>query len=58
MNELTSDSNAATLVAIALAARRAGDRELERTAKNALEAKHGIKLTISRGQEREGAKDA
>jgi hypothetical protein len=47
MPTTTENSNAPTLVAIAIAARRAGDRELERYAKGQLQARHGVKLTFA-----------
>jgi hypothetical protein len=39
----------ATLVAIIVAARRAGDRELEREARRRLEERFGVKLSFVRG---------
>lgn len=38
----------ATLVAILVAARRAGDRELERETRHKLEQRFGVKLTFAR----------
>lgn len=38
----------ATLVAIIVAARRAGDRELEREARRRLEERFGVKLSFAR----------
>jgi hypothetical protein len=48
----TSDSPA-TLVAIIAAARRAGDRELEREARRRLEEQFGMRLTIIRERDQE-----
>lgn len=42
----TDNNNAPTLVAIVIAARRAGDRDLERYAKGRLKEQHGVKLTF------------
>jgi len=39
----------ATLVAIIVAARRAGDRELERSARQQLQSRFGVKLTFTQG---------
>ena len=45
MSQTQAESqNAPTLVAIAIAARKCGDRELERFARNQLRTKHGVKL--------------
>ncbi len=41
-----------TLVAIIVAARRAGDRELEREARRKLEERCGVRLTFCREAER------
>ncbi len=38
----------ATLVAILVAARRAGDKELERETRHQLEQRFGVKLTFAR----------
>lgn len=42
----------ATLVAIAVAARRTGDRKLESQARRELETYHGIMLRFTRGHEK------
>ena len=47
----------ATLVAIVVAARRAGDRELERQARRELQERYSIKLTFASG-DRKGGDDA
>ena len=44
-----------TLVAILVAARKAGDRDLERYARRELEREHRIRLTFAREPRREGA---
>jgi hypothetical protein len=38
----------ATLVQIVVAARRAGDRELERQARRELQERHGVKISFAR----------
>lgn len=43
----SEQNNAPTLVAIAIAARKAGDRELERYAKGRLQKQHGVKLSFA-----------
>jgi hypothetical protein len=43
----------ATLVAIIVAARRAGDRELEREARRQLEERCGVRLTFARPSQQE-----
>lgn len=50
-----SQTHAPTLVAIAIAARRAGDRDLERYARERLRAGHGVRLsfTTQKPQKRE-----
>ena len=48
---LTTESPA-TLVAIVIAARRAGDKELERAMRRELEDRHGVNLRFSRGKPR------
>lgn len=40
----------ATLVAILIAARKVGDRELERTMRQQLELRHGVKVVFARGR--------
>lgn len=52
MNSGTADP--ATLVAIVIAARRAGNRELERRMRRELEQDHGVKLSFAKKQEAEG----
>jgi hypothetical protein len=47
VSDRRSDSPA-TLVAIIVAARRAGDRELEREARRQLEERFGVRLTFAR----------
>ena len=44
----TDTGSPATLVAILVAARRAGDRELERYARQQLHDQHAIRLTFAR----------
>jgi hypothetical protein len=44
----------ATLVAIAIAARRAGDRELEREIRRRLEERYGVRLTFTRPRQLAG----
>ena len=41
----------ATLVAIAVAARRAGDRELERESRRQLQSRFGVRLSFTRNAE-------
>lgn len=48
MSEITSPE---TLVAIIVAARRAGDRELERKAKTALKNQFGVTLNFAKSKE-------
>ena len=47
-----------TLVAIIVAAKRAGDRELERRARATLESVFGVKLTFASSWKLEGSNDA
>jgi len=47
MQTVQEQSNAPTLVAIAIAARKAGDRDLERYARGQLQERHGVKLTFA-----------
>ena len=49
---------AATLVAIVVAARRAGDRELERQARRELHERHSVKLSFVRESRRKEGDDA
>jgi hypothetical protein len=56
-NDRRSDSPA-TLVAIIVAARRAGDRELEREARQQLEERFGVRLTFARSPLQEEASHA
>lgn len=52
------DSNAPTLVAIAIAARKARDRNLERYAKTQLRERYGVKLGFAAvAQQQEGRAD-
>ena len=44
----TEQESPSTLVAIVVAARRAGDRELEKDARRKLEERFGVKLTFAR----------
>lgn len=44
----TTQTGPATLVAILVAARRSGDRELEREMRRRLEVEHGVRLTFAR----------
>jgi hypothetical protein len=46
--ELTRSESPATLVAIIVAARRAGDRELERETRRRLEERFRVKLSFAR----------
>ncbi len=48
MNESKTSPAAATLVAILVAARRSGDRELERQARRQLQHDYGVKLSFTR----------
>ena len=48
MKILETEPATATLVAIVVAARRAGDRELERQARRELQERHGVKLSFVR----------
>jgi hypothetical protein len=47
-HEQGTSESPATLVAIIVAARRAGDRELERDARRKLEDRFGVKLNFAR----------
>ena len=48
-----------TLVVILVAARRAGDRELERRARRELQERHGIKLSfVRKSSDQQGVDDA
>jgi hypothetical protein len=47
MHATQEANNAPTLVAIVIAARRAGDRDLERYAKGRLRDQHGVKLSFA-----------
>lgn len=42
-------TNPPTLVAIAMAARQTGDRDLERSAIRELKERHGVKVSFCRG---------
>ena len=44
----TEQESPSTLVAIAVAARRAGDRELEKDARRKLEERFGVKMNFAR----------
>ena len=44
----TENESPSTLVAIVVAARRAGDRELEKDARRKLEERFGVKLNFAR----------
>ena len=46
-----------TLVAIIVAARRSGDRELERQTRRTLEAEHGMRISFAQAA-KEGRDDA
>jgi hypothetical protein len=50
--EQSASESPATLVAIIVAARRAGDRELERDARRCLEERFGVRLTFARDCDR------
>lgn len=55
----TATESPSTLVAILVAARKAGDRELERHARQALLERHNLKLTFGKPPTTEqGATDA
>jgi hypothetical protein len=59
MTEITTNESPATLVAIIVAARRAGDRELERQARRKLQDRFGVKLNFAIAETRQGgASDA
>jgi hypothetical protein len=45
---MTTQTNATTLLAIMVAARKTGDRDLERQARHDLELEHGIKIRFAR----------
>lgn len=45
---MTTQSNPASLLAIMVAARKTGDRDLERQARQDLEAVHGIKISFAK----------
>lgn len=47
----TATNSPAALVAIAKAARQAGDRDLERAARRQLQERHGIRITFDRHKE-------
>ena len=47
-NTAQQNNNAPTLVAIAMAARRANDRDLERYAKRELRDQHGVTLSFTK----------
>ena len=57
MTRDTQAGSPATLVAIIVAARRTGDRELEREMRRQLEKRFGVKLSFAR-VERAGVHDA
>jgi len=48
MNTISATDSPASLVAIIVAARRAGDRDLERAARRELTARYGVKLIFAR----------
>jgi hypothetical protein len=54
----TEQESPSTLVAIIVAARRAGDRELEKDARRKLEERFGVKLNFARElQDGKGVRD-
>jgi|WetSurMetagenome_2_1015567.scaffolds.fasta_scaffold247081_1 hypothetical protein len=55
MSTAPLSTSPATLVAILVAARKAGDRELERYARQELEREHAIRLTFARPSTRQEA---
>ncbi len=56
MSETATNGSPATLVAIIVAARRAGDRELERESRRQLQERFGVKLNFTKTQTREGGR--
>jgi hypothetical protein len=54
----TRPTSILTLIAIIVAARRSGDRQLERDALRELREAHGIRLSFARGDERQEASRA
>ncbi len=59
MTEKTQDpQNAPTLLAIAVAAHRSGDKALERYAKTQLRDRHGLKVAFTKPKTREVPADA
>jgi len=58
MARTSADESPATLVAIIIAARRAGDRELEREAREQLKERFGVNLQFARRQSERGVPHA
>jgi hypothetical protein len=46
----TETADAGAFFALALAARKSGDRELERSARRELLSRHGVRLSFPRGR--------
>ena len=57
MKDQVRSESPATLVAIIVAARRAGDRELEREARHKLQERFGVKLSFARDRPANGDLD-
>jgi len=56
MSATATNGSPGTLVAIIVAARRAGDRELERESRRQLQERFGVKLNFTKTQTREGGR--
>ena len=55
MSEANTHESPSTLVAIIVAARRVGDRDLERETRRQLQARFGVKLNFTKaGKDRQG----